>query len=250
MPATSNARSGRYLLNILQLKKGGEKIKLKPIADFMANRLSEKFGVKPTYELEAITNWLPTYPRKVIFESCWSIVSDIYSHLIDHNWTLDERLTQYEDQLSSSGQKIDIYFHEPYNFIFEFDEKQHFNQFRHITLNHCYIYNDLLSNYPDYLSWNENVTKKPGKSGFQKLKGFDPLFPPLLKGDKQDNRIRQRAFRDFLKDIIPRCIIHLNPTVRVSYHVTDKVVRDFTGDDLEKIGEHLDRICLWDRINL
>jgi len=216
----------------------------------MANKLTEKFGVTPTYTLEATQVWLPSYPQKEVFESCWSIISEIYSHLIDHNWTLDERLTQYEDQLRPGVQKIDIYFHEPYNFIFEFDEKQHFNQFRHRTLKHCHIYDDLLSNYTDYLAWNENVTINPGKSGYQKLKGFDPLFPPLLKGDKQDNRIRQRAFRDFLKDIIPRCVSHLNPTVRVSHHVTDKVVKDFNGDDLEKIGVYFDRVCVWDRINL
>lgn len=57
----------------------------------------------------------------------------------------------------------------------------------------------------------------------------------MLKGEKQDNRIRQRAFRDYLKDIVP-VKLGYNPTVRISYQVTNNKIKEFTKEDLENIG--------------
>jgi hypothetical protein len=72
----------------MQVKKEGKNIKLKAIAEYVSNKLLERFGIQPEYGLEAASTWLPTYPRKDIFESCWSIVSETYAHLIDRSWML------------------------------------------------------------------------------------------------------------------------------------------------------------------
>lgn len=66
----------------------------------------------------------------------------------------------------------------------------------------------------------------PQTSGFYKLRSQDYLFPPMYESEKQDNRLRQRAFRDFLKDIVP-VKLGYNPTVRISSKVTNNRIKDF-----------------------
>jgi hypothetical protein len=225
-------------------------MKLLPIAMLVSTMLKEKFGVEAAFDIESRHSWLYTVPTKDIYGEYWTVLSEVYSHLIDRKWSLDEVIRQNKKQLNSKKQRVDIYFKEPYKFIFEFDEKQHFSQFRYITLKKNPDYNILLSNHDHYLTWNKNINIKPGKSGFQRLRALDPLFPPLLEGEKQDNRIRQRAFRDFLKDIVPQCMPKMNPTVRVSYHVTNGNINNFSHDDLSKIRVYLDSILILDKIKI
>ena len=60
----------------------------------------------------------------------------------------------------------------------------------------------------------------------------------MFRGEKQDNRIRQRAFRDYLKDIIP-VKLGYNPTVRISYQITQNRINGFTEEDLVNIKRYL-----------
>jgi hypothetical protein len=119
----------------------------------------------------------------------------------------------------------------------EFDEKQHFNQFRKITLG---FYNRIKTGYPldYYRKLTEKATVKAGKSGFTRLKHADLLFPEMLEGEKQDNRIRQRAFRDYLKDLLPNdnaC----KPTLRIPYTLTSNKIKDFSSEDLDRVKAYI-----------
>ncbi|SCG82850.1 hypothetical protein DW1_1278 [Proteiniborus sp. DW1] len=103
--------------------------------------------------------------------------------------------------------------------------------------------------YNSYYDLSSKSIVNPGKSGFHKLKSKDILFPEVLKGDKQDNRIRQRAFRDYLKDIVP-VKLGYNPTVRISYKVTNNKTKEFTNKDLEDVKAYLYNIALFNKIIL
>ena len=78
-------------------------------------------------------------------------------------------------------------------FILEFDEKQHFNQFRALTLEH---YQDASVGY-DMTAWSEASKAKRGLEGG----GFAKSRPPLFAGE--NGRHKQRAFRDALCDLLP-----------------------------------------------
>lgn len=77
--------------------------------------------------------------------------------------------------------------------ILEFDEKQHFNQFRALTLAH---YHDVPVGY-DIAAWLEASKAKRGLEGG----GFAKSRPPLFAGE--NGRHKQRAFRDALCDLLP-----------------------------------------------
>lgn len=85
---------------------------------------------------------------------------------------------------------------------------------------------------------NSGIVIKPGKSGFTRLQSNDPLFPEMLEGEKQDNRIRQRAFRDFLKDLLP-VENGFNPTLRIPYQVTNKSINDFTDIEIRNVEKYI-----------
>ena len=90
--------------------------------------------------------------------------------LVDNLWTLDSKLEENSSQLRKGMQQVDIWFEEPYNLMVEFDEKQHFNQFRLITLNESCLFN-----YEVYESLCKPI--RPGTSSFHRLKSSDPFFP-------------------------------------------------------------------------
>jgi hypothetical protein len=142
-----------------------------------------------------------------------------------------------ENKLSTKP-RIDIWFEEPYNFICEFDETQHFNQFRQRTLESSYKDFSHLFNYNDYLETCKNRNLMLQTSVFYKLRSKDYLFSPIYESEKQDNRLRKRAFRYFLKDIVP-VKLGCNPTVRISSKVTNNRIKDFTSSDLEAVKSYL-----------
>lgn len=214
--------------------------KLEIIAELIKEMLEEKFKYEAKYELEAKFDWLKHVPDKQTHKDYWEEISNIYSRLVDNKWTFDSRLEEYKDQIRTGNQQIDIWFSEPYNFIVEFDESQHFNQFRLLTLNdYCLNISD------DYRKLCKPI--KPGKSGFKKLKSDDPLFPEMYDGEKQDNRPRQRAFNDYLKDLAPK-VYGFNPTLRIPYTVTHKKINEFNDDDLKAIEKYINENNFLDKI--
>lgn len=223
--------------------------KLLPIAELIKQLLELEFREEAKYTLESKKDWLLNIPDKDLYNEFWEEISDVYSGLVDDKWTLDDKL-DYKSNLMKNGMaRIDIWFEEPYNFICEFDEKQHFNQYRLITLKRGYQNSMFSFDYNSYYDLSSKSIVNPGKSGFHKLKSKDILFPEVLKGDKQDNRIRQRAFRDYLKDIVP-VKLGYNPTVRISYKVTNNKTKEFTNKDLEDVKAYLYNIALFNKIIL
>lgn len=223
--------------------------KLVPIAELLCELLTEKFKVQPNYFLESSKDWLQNSPTQHIHQEYWKSISAVYSSLIDEKWTLDYIYETSPNEINYKNQRIDICFDDPYNFIFEFDESQHFNQYKLRTLVSFNEYHSYSFDLEHYKSLSKQKIVKPGNSGFQKLKSLDPLFPPMLKGEKQDNRPRQRAFRDFLKDITPQ-IKGFNPTIRMSYMVINGKINNFTKDDLTIVKDHIIKSNFFEKIVL
>jgi len=221
-----------------------EESKLIPIAEYISKNLEKKYGLKPKYSIEYTPVWLTSVPNRSALIDCWKTISNVYSKIVGNRYSLDNQLKLVTKE---GKQKYDIWFHEPFSFAVEFDESQHFNQFRGQTLEY---YNEMKIGFDlsEYKILNSNVNVKPGKSGFHSLKSNDPLFPKMLEGENQDNRHRQRAFRDFLKDLLP--LIHsCNPTVRIPYHLVNKKINGFTNFEMEMIGKYLSDKKLYPIIN-
>ena len=207
--------------------------KLVPVAKTVAQYLEQKYKKPARFSLEYSSPWLTAVPDKNTLKDYWPLVKSVYAELVDHKYDLDK---QIESIKKPGKQYFDIWFDDPYFLAVEFDEEQHFNQFRAITLKY---YGDFdcdinISDYQQYCS----VIKNPGTSGFQKLKSRDPLFPEMLPGVKQDNRIRQRAFRDFLKDITPLAN-GFGPTVRIPFQIANNRKNNFNKSDLSRVSEYL-----------
>lgn len=210
--------------------------KLEPIAKLVAEILEQEFKIKPKYSFEYSPDWLKSFPTKADLPKHWNLMTEIYSELNENKLEFELQIGKVEPLKRNKTQLFDIWFHEPFNFAVEFDEKQHFNQFRKITLSH---YGNFEIGFDiRFYSELNNCYIKAGKSGFTKLKSVDSLFPELMEGENQDNRIRQRAFRDFLKDLIPVAIGY-NATIRIPYHIANEKIKYFNDVDLESISEYL-----------
>ena len=206
--------------------------KLYPIAVFIVKLIEKKYKIVPEFILEYKPEWLLSYPDSYILDKQPEICS-LYRELVDNRFDLKERLTLVSEKKLLQKQSYDIWIGNPFNFAIEFDEKQHFNQFRLQTFKY---YKNHKLGFPIslYSKLNLNVIIKPTNSGFTKLKSEDPLFPYLLETESQDNRVRQRAFRDFLKDILP-IANNYNPTIRIPYQVTNMKISDFTDKEYKNI---------------
>ncbi len=101
-------------------------------------------------------------------------------------------------------------------FIFELDEKQHFNEFRAATLR---LYPDTMRLGFSKDLWIERCLKKRKLEGG----GFAKPKPPLFPGE--NGRHRQRAFSDALADILPQ-EYSFAPTLRLA----DSEIRDWIFD--------------------
>ncbi|GAI72995.1 unnamed protein product, partial [marine sediment metagenome] len=77
--------------------------------------------------------WLLSFPTESMIEKRPELIN-LYSKLVDSKYLLKEKLKELTDRNYKQKQSFDIWIGEPYNFAIEFDEKQHFNQFRKITL--------------------------------------------------------------------------------------------------------------------
>lgn len=223
--------------------------KLLPIAELMKGLLEKEFNEQADYTLEHKEDWLSNTPDKELYKEFWNEISDVYKALIENNWSLDDIIDNNSNKLKDGKAQMDIWFHEPYNFICEFDEKQHFNQYRLITLETGYDDLEVSFDYNHYTELSKNRNANPGKSGFDKLRSKDILFPEMLVGEKQDNRTRQRAFRDYLKDIVP-VRLGYNPTIRICYKITNNKIKDFTEEDLDSVKRYIYDNGMFNKIEL
>lgn len=223
-----------------KLKNSGNH-KLETLAKWLCLYLEQNFKKKPDYFLEHKPNWLLSYPSQEILKE-YPILNELYSDLVDKKYNLEDQLQKISSAARKRKQSYDIWIGEPFNFAVEFDEKQHFNQYRYFCFNH---YKNIRTNFPlsYYKTFNKASKIQPGKSGFTKLKSNDPLFPEMIPGEAQDNRIRQRAFRDYLKDVLPLANCQ-NPTLRIPYQITNGKVKDFGSAEFQRLREYLDLINL------
>lgn len=210
--------------------------KLLPIGEMIVSILEKEFKIKTICYYEFSPNWLFIYPTIELLDK-YPQINEIYNALTENKLDYKNEYLKLDYKKKTQKQSFDIWIGEPYNFAVEFDEKQHFNQFRLETFR---FYSDMATKYSLelYKDLNKNCFTKPGNSGFTTLKSIDPFFPEMCKGINQDNRIRQRAFRDFLKDLLP-VENGFSPTLRIPYHVTNKKTKDFDKSDLIRIKEYL-----------
>lgn len=211
--------------------------KLEAIANLILELIEKKHHIKPDCFFEYKPDWLFSFPRPQLIAD-YPKLATLYARLVDDKFSLTTKLGELTARNMGQKQSFDIWIGEPFNFAVEFDEKQHFNQFRKITLDY---YDNVQINYPLdlYKKLNKDAFVKPGTSGFTRLKSIDPLFPFLLEGEKQDNRIRQRAFKDYLKDVLP-LFNGKNPTLRIPFHITNGKISDFTREDLKRVEEYIE----------
>ena len=100
--------------------------KLLPIAELIKQLLELEFKKEAKYTLESKKDWLLNIPDEDLYKEFWDEISYVYSGLVDDKWTLDEVLNSKSNFLKGRQARVDIWFEEPYNFICEFDEKQHY----------------------------------------------------------------------------------------------------------------------------
>jgi len=124
------------------------------------------------------------------------------------------------DNKSSRVLKPDCYFGGKYNFIFEFDELQHFTTYKKIVLQNYPTDLEYGFNLPQYIRYCDNYSRealKKGPAGYRKPKDEFPF---------ENGRAAQRAFFDAFRDILPT--LHgLNPTLRISeFEVRQIIIPD------------------------
>ena len=234
--------------NILGNRISGNKEKYedyRKIADAVNDVLESKGFQAGNYLISEHLNWLPTTPSKEHFQLNWENLCEVYKYINGEGLELDKVLQKYTYQLVIGKQEADVFFYEPFQMIFEFDEDQHFNQFRGMTLK-----SDFYRDYPgfefgQYARLSKKLVK-PGsdRSGFNFLKTPDPLFPPIPRSKLQDNRHRQRAFRDFLKDVIAK-EKGIKPTVRIPAEVIMNKRNNLNERDVKKIKDYLQKLPLF-----
>ena len=132
--------------------------------------------------------WL-NRPGLIECRTLWPLIQEIYRALtscrLPDTMPPKERRTTDGAFRLRSGQP----------FIFELDEKQHFNTFRATTLR---MYPDTIRLGFSRDQWIERCLPKRKLEGG----GFARPRPPLFPGE--NGRHRQRAFRDALTDLLPQ----------------------------------------------
>lgn len=220
---------------VIKSKSSSTGHKLEPIVKILRDYIEFKHKSRPEIHLEYKPDWLRIYPDIELIEQ-YSQIQKVHEALTDGKVDFKKVIEGLDERQKSAKQSYDIWIGEPYNTAVEFDENQHFNQFRLLTLD---FYQDIKHKFPIsiYQKFCKEKIVKPGSSGFQKLKSNDPLFPELFSGPKQDNRIRQRAFRDYLKDILP---LHhkFGATLRIPFQIVGKI-KDFNHDDMKVIANYI-----------
>ncbi len=178
-------------------------------------------------ERRAQFEWLQNKPSREHFGEHYDILMELYVEL-NGDWGGTSAKT--DGYLTP-----DAYFPEPYHFIFEFDELQHFTQFRELTFRY-YPENVPLAYAPEeYLRFCKQHHAAALAKGPDRFRRRTADFPYV------NGRAAQRAFFDTFRDWLPPQ--HgLNPTVRLAeFEVTRILNGELTGNDAKTYMERL--IC-------
>ncbi len=157
--------------------------------------------LKATAEKRVQFDWLRNKPFQKHFGERYDTLMQLYTELNgDWKGTSDK----------TDGYLIpDAFFPEPYNFIFEFDELQHFTQYRQLTFKY-YPENIPLAYTPEkYVKFCMQHHTSALAKGPDRFRRRTADFPYV------NGRAAQRAFFDTFRDWLPP--MHgLNPTVRIT----------------------------------
>ncbi|MDE0322744.1 MAG: hypothetical protein OXN27_02380 [Candidatus Poribacteria bacterium] len=185
--------------------------------------VEEVFGIAA--ERRAEFDWLRNKPRHEDFGEYYDAVMALYIEL-EGVW---ENTTAKTDGYLTP----DAYFPEPYHFIFEFDELQHFTQYREQTFR-FYSENIRLGyepqKYRQFCQQHHTAALAKGPDRFRRRTADFP-YP--------NGRAAQRAFFDTFRDWLPP--LHgLNPTVRLAeFEVKPILNGQLTGDAAKTYMERL-----------
>ncbi len=167
-------------------------------------------------ERRAQFEWLCNKPSREDFGSSYDLLMQLY----------DELNGDWEGTTAKSNGYLtpDAYFPEPYHFIFEFDELQHFTQFRELTFR--YYPKDVHLSYTKekYIQFCKKYHTAALAKGPDRFRRHTADFPYV------NGRAAQRAFFDTFRDWLPTK--HgLNPTLRIAeFEVTPILTGELTGD--------------------
>ena len=185
--------------------------------------VEEVFGT--TAERRAQFDWLRNKPDPQHFGKYYDAVMSLYAEL-QGDW---EGTTAKAD-----GYLIpDAYFPEPYHFIFEFDELQHFTRFRERTFQ-FYPANIPLAYVPlEYKQFCQQHHVAALAKGPARFRRHTADFPYT------NGRAAQRAFFDTFRDWLPP--LHgLNPTLRLAeFEVMPILKKQLSGDTAKAYMENL-----------
>ena len=178
-------------------------------------------------ERRAQFEWLQNKPSREHFGDHYDILMELYVEL-NGDWGGTSAKT--DGYLTP-----DAYFPEPYHFIFEFDELQHFTQFRELTFRYYPENVPLAYAQEEYLRFCKQHHAAALAKGPDRFRRRTADFPYV------NGRAAQRAFFDTFRDWLPPQ--HgLNPTVRLAeFEVTRILNGELTGNDAKTYMERL--IC-------
>ncbi len=178
-------------------------------------------------ERRAQFEWLRNKPSREHFGEHYDILMELYVEL-NGDWGGTSAKT--DGYLTP-----DAYFPEPYHFIFEFDELQHFTQFRELTFRYYPENVPLAYAQEEYLRFCKQHHAAALAKGPDRFRRRTADFPYV------NGRAAQRAFFDTFRDWLPP--LHgLNPTVRLAeFEVTRILNGELTGNDAKTYMERL--IC-------
>ena len=185
--------------------------------------VEEVFGI--TAERRTQFDWLRNKPHRKDFGAHYETVMALYAEL-DGDWQ--------GTMAKTDGYLIpDAYFPEPYHFIFEFDELQHFTHYRAQTFRFYPANLPLAYERQKYRQFCQHHHVAALAKGPERFRRHTADFPYA------NGRAAQRAFFDTFRDWLPP--LHgLNPTVRLAeFEVSSILNGQLTGDAAKTYMEHL-----------
>ncbi|HSH64588.1 MAG TPA: hypothetical protein VLB84_02030 [Bacteroidia bacterium] len=163
----------------------------------------------------------------------WFINKHLKEHFGFRFNTIDKIFNTLNGDCNASAKKrtvpldCDAYFGGRYNFIFEFDEFQHFSSARLKTLAH----------YPKELKLGFNVNAWENLCGLHEGKANKYRYnKSTIDFNFPGGRTAQRAYLDCFRDLLPE-INGLNPTVRINEFEVAEIYSN--NRDSYKTIEHL-----------
>lgn len=170
-----------------------------------------------TVEKRAQFEWLRNKPSREYFGDSYQKIMDLYEEF-NGDW---QRTVEKADGYLTP----DAYLPEPYNFIFEFDELQHFTKYRALTFKYYSEEIPLAYETEEYVSFCNEYHVAALAKGPDRFRRRTADFP------YKNGRAAQRAFFDTFRDWLPS-LNGLNPTVRVSeFEVKPILSGELTDDD-------------------